>query len=46
MNELALAFTGSLNVTVTLLLEFTPVAPFAGLVLVTVGALSVANEKL
>src|SRR5438132_455297 len=46
VNELPLAVTGSLKVTVTLLLGFTPVAPFAGLVLETVGALSVVNEKL
>src|SRR5437667_106388 len=46
VNELPLAFTGSLKLTVTLLLGLTPVAPFAGLVLVTVGALSVVNEKL
>ena len=46
MNELPLAFTGSLKVTVILPLAFTPVALFAGLVLETVGALSVANEKL
>src|SRR5439155_1130586 len=46
VNELPLAFTGSLKVTVILPLAFTPVALFAGLVLETVGALSVANEKL
>src|SRR5947208_3064560 len=46
VNELVLAFTGSLNETVTLVLGFTSVAPPAGLVLVTVGALSVVNEKL
>ena len=46
MNELPLVFTGSLNVTETLLLGLTPVAPFAGLVLATAGAESVVNEKL
>ena len=46
VNELAPAFTGSLNATVMLPLGFTPVALFAGLVLETVGALSVVNEKL
>src|SRR5256885_792518 len=46
VNELPLAFTGSLKLTVTLLLGLTAVALFAGLVLVTVGALSVVNEKL
>ena len=46
VNELVLTFTGSLKVTVMLLLGFTPVALFAGVVLVTVGALSVVNEKL
>src|SRR5918911_1743588 len=45
VNELALAFTGSLKVTVMFPLAFTPVAEFAGLVLETVGALSVVNEK-
>ena len=46
VNELALAFTGSLKVTVMSPLALTPVAAFAGLVLETVGALSVVNEKL
>ena len=46
VNELPLAFTGSLKVTVMFPLAFTPVAEFAGLVLETVGALSVVNEKL
>src|SRR5205085_2485957 len=46
VNELPPAFTGSLNVSVMLLLGLTPVALFAGLVLETVGALSVVNEKL
>src|SRR2546427_722549 len=46
VNEVPLAFTASLKVTVTLLPELTAVAPFAGLVLVTDGALSVVNEKL
>src|SRR5918912_1317475 len=46
VNELALAFTGSLKVIVMLLLAFTPVAAFAGLVLETVGAASVVKEKL
>ena len=45
-NELVLAFTGSLKLTVMLLCGSTPVALSAGLVLVTVGALSVVNEKL
>src|SRR2546423_183959 len=44
LNELVLTFTGSLKVTVMLLLGFTPVALLAGLVLETVGALSVVNE--
>src|SRR5436190_1040519 len=46
VNELPLAFTGSLKLTVMLLLGSTAVAPLAGLVLVTVGALSVVKEKL
>src|ERR1051326_2711047 len=45
-NEFVVAFTGSLKVAVMLPLGSTPVAPFAGLVLETVGALSVVNEKL
>src|SRR5438093_4436312 len=46
VNELPPAFTGSLKLTVMLPFAATPVAPFAGLVLETVGALSVVNEKL
>src|SRR5438445_10031599 len=46
VKELPPAFTASLNVITMLLLGFTPVAPFAGVVLDTVGALSVVNEKL
>src|SRR5439155_1285648 len=42
--EVQLAVTGSLKLTT--LLGLTAVALFAGLVLVTVGALSVVNEKL
>src|SRR5215217_3036885 len=45
VKELVVAFTGSLNVTVMLPLGFTPVASLTGLVLETVGALSVVNEK-
>src|SRR5436190_209759 len=46
VNELPPAFTASLNVITMLLLGFTAVAPFAGVVVDTVGALSVVNEKL
>jgi hypothetical protein len=46
VNELPLALTGSPKVTVTLAFGLTPVALFAGLVLLTAGALSVVNEKV
>src|SRR5436190_19407825 len=45
VNDAAVALTGSLNVTVTLVLEVWLVAPFVGVVAVTVGAASTVNEK-
>src|ERR1051325_10581045 len=46
VNELVVKFTFSLKLTVMLLLGLTPVVPFAGVVVVTAGALSVVKEKL
>src|SRR5947209_3654306 len=46
VNELPDAVTGSLKVTVALLLVFAPVLPVALPVSVTAGAVSVVNEKV
>ena len=46
VNALAVTFTGLLNVTAGVVLASTFVAPFAGVVLVTVGGVSIVNEKL
>ena len=46
VNALAVTFTGSLNVTAGVIVAITLVAPSAGTVLLTVGGVSILNEKV